>query len=50
MSCANVSYFMKEFNVTKPTISDAVKHWKKKNLIIKDFRVWMITKLYDFTI
>jgi len=33
----NVSYLAKEFNVTKPTISDAVKALEKKNLIIKDF-------------
>lgn len=33
----NVSHLAKEFNVTKPTISDAVKVLAKKSLIIKDF-------------
>tara|TARA_R110002072_G_scaffold14307_1_gene59579 strand:- start:13486 stop:14094 length:609 start_codon:yes stop_codon:yes gene_type:complete len=33
----NVSYLAKEFNVSKPTISDAVKALEKKNFIIKDF-------------
>ena len=33
----NVSHLAKEFNVTKPTISDAVKVLAKKELIIKDF-------------
>lgn len=33
----NVSYLAKEFNVTKPTISDAVKVLDKKGLIVKDF-------------
>ncbi len=33
----NVSHLAKEFNVTKPTISDAVKVLDKKGLIIKDF-------------
>ncbi len=33
----NVSYLSKEFNVTKPTISDAVKTLDKKGLIVKDF-------------
>ncbi|MBL4606180.1 MAG: winged helix-turn-helix transcriptional regulator [Flavobacteriaceae bacterium] len=34
-SC-NVSYLSKEFNVTKPTISDAVKVLEKKGMIVKD--------------
>ncbi len=33
----NVSYLAKEFNVTKPTISDAVKTLDKKGLIVKNF-------------
>lgn len=33
----NVSYLAKEFNVTKPTISDAVRVLHKKELIKKDF-------------
>lgn len=33
----NVSHLAKEFNVTKPTISDAIKILDKKGLIIKDF-------------
>jgi DNA-binding MarR family transcriptional regulator len=33
----NVSHLAKEFNVTKPTISDAVKILDKKGMIIKDF-------------
>ncbi len=33
----NVSHLAKEFNVTKPTISDAIKVLDKKKLIIKDF-------------
>lgn len=33
----NVSQLAKEFNVTKPTISDAVRVLEKKELIIKDF-------------
>lgn len=33
----NVSYLAKEFNVTKPTVSDAVKALDKKGMIIKDF-------------
>jgi DNA-binding MarR family transcriptional regulator len=33
----NVSYLAKEFNLTKPTISDAVKTLDKKGLIVKDF-------------
>ncbi|MDC8006117.1 MarR family winged helix-turn-helix transcriptional regulator [Aureisphaera galaxeae] len=33
----NVSHLSKEFNVTKPTISDAVKVLDRKGLIIKDF-------------
>ncbi|MFS4455466.1 MarR family winged helix-turn-helix transcriptional regulator [Maribacter sp. 2304DJ31-5] len=33
----NVSHLAKEFNVTKPTVSDAVRILDKKNLIIKKF-------------
>jgi DNA-binding MarR family transcriptional regulator len=33
----NVSHLAKEFNVTKPTISDAIKVLVKKELIFKDF-------------
>lgn len=33
----NVSHLSKEFNVTKPTISDAVKILDKKQLILKDY-------------
>lgn len=33
----NVSHLAKEFNITKPTISDAVKILDKKKMIIKDF-------------
>ena len=33
----NVSHLAKEFNVTKPTISDAVRVLEKKQLIIKDY-------------
>ena len=33
----NVSYLAKEFNVTKPTVSDAIKALVNKNLISKDF-------------
>lgn len=33
----NVSHLAKEFNVTKPTVSDAVRILDKKGLIIKDF-------------
>lgn len=33
----NVSYLAKEFNVTKPTISDAIKALEKKELIVKDY-------------
>ena len=32
----NVSFLAQEFNVTKPTISDAVRALNKKNLIVKD--------------
>ena len=35
----NVSYLASEFNVTKPTISDAVKVLEKKKLIVKDYAV-----------
>lgn len=33
----NVSHLAKEFNVTKPTISDAIRILDKKGLILKDF-------------
>jgi DNA-binding MarR family transcriptional regulator len=33
----NVSHLAKEFNVTKPTISDAIKVLDKKQMIIKDY-------------
>lgn len=33
----NVSYLAKEFNVTKPTISDAIKALEKKEMIVKDY-------------
>lgn len=33
----NVSHLAKEFNITKPTVSDAIKALDKKELIIKDF-------------
>ena len=33
----NVSHLAKEFNVTKPTISDAIKVLVKKELVFKDF-------------
>lgn len=33
----NVSHLAKEFNVTKPTISDAIRVLNKKELIIKDY-------------
>lgn len=33
----NVSHLAKEFNVTKPTVSDAVRILDKKRLITKDF-------------
>lgn len=33
----NVSYLAKEFNVTKPTISDAIRVLVDKDLLIKDF-------------
>ena len=33
----NVSHLAKEFNVTKPTISDAIKVLAKKGIIVKDF-------------
>ncbi|MEO1031932.1 MAG: MarR family winged helix-turn-helix transcriptional regulator [Bacteroidota bacterium] len=36
-SLCNVSYLAKEFNVTKPTISDAVRALDKKDLIVKDY-------------
>ena len=33
----NVSHFAQEFNVTKPTISDAVKVLVKKGFVVKDY-------------
>lgn len=33
----NVSHLSKEFNVTKPTVSDAIKILEKKGYIIKDY-------------
>jgi len=33
----NVSHLAKEFNLTKPTISDAIKILDKKELIVKDY-------------
>lgn len=33
----NVSHLAKEFNLTKPTISDAIKVLTKKEMIIKDY-------------
>ncbi len=33
----NVSHLAKEFNVTKPTVSDAIKVLDKKQMIIKDY-------------
>ena len=33
----NVSYLAKEFNLTKPTISDAIKVLEKKEMIVKDY-------------
>lgn len=33
----NVSHLAREFNITKPTISDAVKILDKKKMIIKDY-------------
>ena len=33
----NVSHLAKEFNLTKPTISDAIKALDKKGLILKDY-------------
>lgn len=33
----NVSHLAKEFNITKPTVSDAIKILDKKELIIKDY-------------
>ena len=36
-SLCNVSHLAKEFNVTKPTVSDAIKVLDKKGVIEKDF-------------
>lgn len=36
-SLCTVSYLAKEFDVTKPTISDAVKSLEQKKLILKDY-------------
>jgi DNA-binding MarR family transcriptional regulator len=33
----NVSHLAKEFNITKPTVSDAIKVLAKKEMILKDF-------------
>lgn len=33
----NVSHLAKEFNVTKPTISDAIRVLEKKEMVIKDY-------------
>jgi DNA-binding MarR family transcriptional regulator len=33
----NVSHLAKEFNITKPTISDAIKILDKKKMIVKDY-------------
>lgn len=33
----NVSHLAREFNITKPTVSDAVRMLEQKKLIIKDF-------------
>ena len=33
----NVSHLAKEFNVTKPTVSDAVKVLDKKQMLVKDY-------------
>ncbi len=33
----NVSHLAKEFNITKPTVSDAIKVLDKKEMILKDF-------------
>jgi DNA-binding MarR family transcriptional regulator len=33
----NVSHLAKEFNITKPTVSDAIKILDKKGMILKDF-------------
>jgi len=35
----NVSHLAKEFNITKPTISDAIRVLYKKDMITKDFSV-----------
>lgn len=32
-----VSYLASEFNITKPTVSDAIKLLEKKNLIVKEY-------------
>jgi len=37
LDLCNVSYMAKEFSVTKPTVSDAVKVLIKKKFLIKDF-------------
>lgn len=33
----NVSHLAKEFNITKPTVSDAIKILDKKGMLVKDF-------------
>ncbi|MBU3821372.1 MarR family transcriptional regulator [Flavobacteriaceae bacterium XHP0103] len=60
----NVSHLAKEFNVTKPTISDAIRILEKKELIIKNFSpidsrsysitlsnlgIEIVSKTYDFS-
>ncbi|KAA3622357.1 MAG: MarR family transcriptional regulator [Flavobacterium sp.] len=60
----NVSHLAKEFNVTKPTISDAVRILDKKGFILKDFSsadsrsytiilsdsgIELVSKTYDFS-
>ncbi|AVI51134.1 MarR family transcriptional regulator [Pukyongia salina] len=60
----NVSHLAKEFNVTKPTVSDAVRILDKKGFILKDFSsadsrsytiilsdlgIELVSKTYDFS-
>jgi DNA-binding MarR family transcriptional regulator len=37
MEYCNVSHLAREFNITKPTISDAIRILDKKGLIVKDY-------------
>ncbi len=37
LELCNVSHLAKEFNITKPTVSDAVKILDKKGMLVKDF-------------